>query len=163
MDSLGNTTPLMWALLILGSATLFTIAWSWDAMTHKKLAEKDITDQEFQTHRNILVASMIMEMSLVAMYWYPLAMLPIFIASFITRLVHEFIDELKYHADRCTPHESRLHLVMWVSVLTKAGAMFLWGYFASYEGIENLPIALYIWGVLLLIVMAYVSFVEWRR
>jgi hypothetical protein len=163
MEILSNTTPTLWALMILGSATLFTVAWSWDAITHKKLAELDITDQEFQTHRNILVASMIMELSLVGMFWNPIIMLPIFIASFLTRLVHEFMDELKFHADRCTPHESRLHLVMWISVLTKAGAMFLWGFFTSYEGIESLPFALYAWGILILIVMAYVSYVEWRR
>ena len=163
MEILSNTTPIFWAILILGSATLFTLAWSLDARTHKKLAEHDITDQEFQTHRNILTASLLMELSLVGMYWFPLYMLPIFIASFLTRLVHEFIDELKYHSDRCTPHESRLHLIMWISVLTKAAAMFIWGFFASYEGIESLPIALYIWGVILLSVLAYVSLVEWRR
>lgn len=163
MNLFENSTPLFWALTILGSATLFTFLWSLDSVTHKKLVQIDITDKELQTHRNILIASFLMETSLVLVYWFGFAMLPFFIAFFITRTVHEFIDELKFHADRCTGYETMLHLGMWISVLTKTAAMFIWGFFTGYEGISELPVFLYVWGILLLIIMSYVSYVEWRR
>jgi hypothetical protein len=152
-----------WAILILIAATIFTIFWGLDAKTHKKLVEIDITDKELQTHRNILTASLIMEVSLVMMFWFPLAMLPIFIASFLTRFVHEFIDELHFHSDRCSPYESMLHLGMWVSVLTKIAAMFIWGFFLQYEGIWNLPVYFYPWAIILFMSMTYISYVEWKR
>lgn len=158
-----NTSPELWATIILGSATVFTILWSLDAVTHKKLAQIDITDNELQTHRNILTASFLMEVSLVLMFWFQAIMLPFFIAFFITRLVHEFIDELKYHADRCTPYESQLHLGMWMSVLIKTATMFMWGYFAAFEGVLELNLGYAIWAGLILLVMSYVSWVEWWR
>ncbi len=163
MELFKETTPQFWALTLLISATVFTVAWSLDALTHKKLAHVDITDRELHTHRNILTASLVMELSLVGMYWAPLAMLPILIGASITRFSQEFIDELHYHADRCTPYESQLHLVMWISVWTKAAAMFIWGFFTQYEGIESLPIAFYIWGGAVLCVMGYISLKEWQR
>ena len=163
MEIFKETTPLFWALMILVPATIFTIVWTLDALTHKKLAHVDITDRELHTHRNILAASLVMEMSLVGMYWFPLAMLPIFIGSGITRFSQEFIDELHYHADRCTPYEARLHLIMWISVWTKAAAMFIWGFFTRFEGITELPVFLYIWGGIVLAIMGYISMKEWQR
>lgn len=163
MGIIEQTTPIFWATTILAAATLFTIFWSLDAITHKELVKVDITDQELQTHRNILLASLFMELSLVLMFWFHKAMLPFFIAFAVTRTVHEFIDELKFHASRCTPYESRLHLGMWMSVITKTVAMFIWGYYTAFEGILELPIFFYIWAVLVFGVMSYVSFVEWRR
>ena len=160
---LDNTEPIFWAITILGAATVFTVLWSLDAVTHKRLVQIDITDKELQTHRNILLSSLLMEISLVLMFWYNTAMLPFFIAFAITRIVHEFIDEIKFHTDRCTKYETLLHLGMWFSVLTKTAAMFIWGYFTKYEGLLELPVILYVWGFLLLSVMSYVSFVEWRR
>lgn len=158
-----ETAPVVWATIILASATLFTIFWSLDAVTHKKLAQIDISDNEFQTHRTILIASLFMEGSLVLMFWFQEIMLPFFIAFFITRLVHEFIDELKYHADRCTPYESNLHLGMWMSVLIKTATMFMWGYFTAFDGVLDLPIGFILWAGLILLVMSYVSWVEWKR
>lgn len=134
-----------------------------DALTHKELAHVDITDRELHTHRNILAASFIMEVSLVGMYWFPLAMLPVFIGSAITRFSQEFIDELHYHADRCTPYEARLHLIMWIAVWTKASAMFIWGFFTKFEGFNDLPIVLYVWGIAILGVMGFISLKEWNR
>lgn len=163
MELFEETTPFFWALTILIAASVFTVSWTLDALTHKELAHVDITDRELQTHRNILAASMVMEISLVGMYWFPLAMLPILIGSGITRFSQEFIDELHYHADRCTPYESRLHLVMWISVWTKAAAMFIWGFFTKFEGLHELPVILYVWGGLLLVVMGYISMKEWNR
>ena len=163
MELFKETTPQFWAIAILLSATIFTIAWSFDALTHKKLAHIDITDRELHTHRNILVASMIMELSLVGMYWFPLAMLPLFIGSGITRFSQEFIDELHYHADRCTPYESFLHLIMWIAVWTKASAMFIWGFFTKFQGIEDLHPGFYVWGGIVFLVMGYISQKEWCR
>jgi hypothetical protein len=163
MGIIEQTTPVFWAATILGAATVFTIFWSLDAMTHKDLVHEDISKQELQTHRNILASSVLMELSLVLMFWFQKAMLPFFIAFAVTRTVHEFIDELKYHADRCTPYENYLHLFMWISVITKTSAMFIWGYFAGFEGVLDLPIIFYIWALIVFGVMGYVSLVEWRR
>jgi hypothetical protein len=163
MNILEETTPLFWALTILGSATIFTIFWGLDAKTHKELAKVNITDKELQTHRNILTASLLMEVSLVLMFWFPLAMLPFYIAFAITRLVQESIDEHHFHTDRCDVYESRLHLGMWLSVLTKSIAMFIWGFFTQYEGLTELPVFMFVWGGILVLIMSYISFVEWRR
>jgi hypothetical protein len=160
---LNGTTPLFWAFAILASGTVFTIFWALDARTHKELVKVDITDKELQTHRNILTASLLMEISLVLMYFNPIALLPFFIAFFVTRLVHEFIDELHFHTDRCSKNESTLHLGMWVSVLSKTGLMFMWGFFGQYEGVWELPIPLYVWGAILFGSMTYISWVEWKR
>lgn len=158
-----HVDPFYWALLILIAATAFTIIWLFDSRTHGELVKVDITDKELQTHRNILMASFLMELSLVLMYWSPILMLPLFIAFFITRLVHEFIDELHFHTDRCTKYESTLHLGMWVTVLTKTGAMFIWGFFTQFEGVLDLPIYMYISAGIVLISMSYVSLIEWKR
>jgi len=163
MHYFDQISPLYWALTILGAATVFTVFWALDAMTHKKLVEVDITDKELQTHRNILIASFLMEISLVLMYWFGPAMLPFFIAFFMTRLVHEFIDELHFHTGRCTTYESYLHLAMWTTVLTKTGAMFIWGFFFQYQGVLDLPIYCYVWAGLVFITMSYISLMEWRR
>ncbi|MEX1002402.1 MAG: hypothetical protein WDZ35_09840 [Crocinitomicaceae bacterium] len=163
MAIFSDTPPIYWATVVLVSASLFTLFWSLDAITHKKIAQTDLTDQELQTHRNILLASLFMELSLVLMFWFQQAMLPFFIAFFITRLVHEFIDELKYHSDRCTAYESYLHLGMWMAVLIKTGALFIWGYFTAYEGVLSLPFIYYIWAAVVFLIMGYVSWVEWRR
>ena len=93
---LNNFQPQEFALVILFSASFFSVLWGFDALTHKKLVEIDITDKELQTHRNILLVSVLMEISLISMFWNPLVALPVFIALFITRFSHEFIDELHY-------------------------------------------------------------------
>jgi len=161
--SLNNIDPIDFALVILFAATLFTLLWGFDSLTHKKLVEIDITDKELQTHRNILLSSLLMEISLVLMFWNPWVLLPFFIAFFITRLTHEFIDELHYHTDRCDSYENYLHLGMWGSVLTKTFGMFVWGFFLQYKGVLDLPIYIYIWGGILVISMAIIGFFEWKR
>lgn len=163
MDFMHEISPLYWASLILISATGFTVLWLFDALTHKELVEVDITDKELQTHRNILVVSVLMEMSLVGMYWWNFEMLPLFLTFFIVRTIHEFIDELHFHTDRCSVYESRLHLGMWVFVIGKTMAMFMWGFFTQYQGIESLPLIYYIWGALILMTMSVVSMAEWQR
>lgn len=163
MESIQSVSPIYWATIILISATLFTVLWTLDALTHKRLVEIDITDKELQTHRNILVASVLMELSLVSMYWWSIEVLPLFIAFIIVRTTHEFIDELHYHADRCTPYESRLHLGMWLFVFIKTGGMFMWGFFTNYEGLFDLPIVYYIWAFIVFGLMGVVSLNEWKR
>ncbi len=158
-----NFNPTLLALGVLVSATVFTILWLLDSLTHAKLVQIDITDKELQTHRNIMLTSILMEFSLVIMYWFRLEALPLFIAFFITRTAHEFIDELHYHANRCSPYESYLHLGMWVSVLTKTFFMFIWGFFYAYKGILDLPIGYIIWGVTLVMAMSVISLMEWKR
>ena len=163
MTKIINISPEYWAILILISATGFTILWVFDAITHKKLVEIDITDKELQTHRNILIASVLVEFSLILMYWWDIEVLPFFITFIIVRFIHEFIDEIHFHTERCTPYESNLHLGMWIFVFIKIISMFIWGFFTHYKGIEQLPIIYYLWGVLIFGVMSYTSFVEWKR
>jgi hypothetical protein len=163
MDKLIAISPEYWAILILISATAFTILWAFDAITHKQLVEIDITDKELQTHRNILVASILLELSLVLMYWWDIEVLPFFITFLIVRFIHEFIDEIHFHTERCTPYESNLHLGMWIFVFIKIISMFLWGFFTNYKGIEQLSIYYYVWGSLVFGVMGYISLLEWKR
>ncbi len=160
---LDNFQPSDFAIVILLSATLFALLWGFDALTHQKLVEIDITDSELQTHRNILVVSVLMEVSLITMFWRPMVSLPFFIALFITRYSHEFIDELHYHTDRCKPYENYLHIGMWVSVLTKTFGMFIWGFFFQYKGVLEMPLYIYIWGFIVFTSMAITGFFEWRR
>ena len=147
---INTVSPVFWAVAILVSATGFTIVWMLDAFTHK-------------THRNILATSMLMEASLVAMYWWQIEALPFFIAFAITRTVHEFIDELHFHTDRCSVYESRLHLVMWVTVIAKTCLMFMWGFFTGYQGILELPFILYVWAAIVFGTMSVISYFEWKR
>jgi hypothetical protein len=152
-----------WIITVLGSASIFTILWGLDALTHKKLVEVDLTDKELQTHRHILIASFFMEISLVLTYWFGFAMLPFFIAFFIVRTVHEFIDELHFHVKRCSAYESYLHLGMWMSVLVKTSALFMWGFLLGYDGFLNLHFLFYVWLAILLLAMAFISYKEWYR
>ncbi len=163
MDKLIEISPTYWAVIILIAATGFTILWAFDAATHKRLVEVDITDKELQTHRNILVASVLVELSLVLMYWWDIEILPFFIAFLIVRFIHEFIDEIHFHTDRCTPYESNLHLGMWIFVFIKIVGMFMWGFFTNYKGLETLNIGLYIWGFVIFGIMSYISLQEWKR
>ena len=147
---------------ILITGTLFTLFWMLDYITHKAIYETDITDKELQTHRNILLASVLMEASLVTMYWFPWQSLPFFIAFFLTRSAHEFIDEIKYHAGRCTPYESMLHLGMWVSVLSQTVLIFLWGFFKQYDGIWEMGTGWFVWGIALFLIMSFIGIREWQ-
>lgn len=158
-----NVSPIYWATSTLIAMTGFSVLWFLDSRTHARLVRIDITDKELQVHRNILAASVLMELSLVAMYWFPLQSLPFFLALFVTRLVHEFIDELHFHTDRCTVYESRLHLGMWIFVLIKTFVLFMWGFFTGYKGVEMLPIAFYIWAGILFLLMSYTGIIEWFR
>ncbi len=155
--------PFYFALMILIVSTVFTIAWLMDALTHEKLVQVDITDKELQTHRLILICSFCMELSLIAMFWNAWLALPFFIASFITRTAHEFIDELTFHVHRCTKYESFLHLTMWISILAQTFLMFCWGFFANYQGVFDLPVLFYIWFGIIFVVMSYTSWEEWKR
>ncbi len=158
-----NIDSIFWAVAILSSATLFTLCWLLDAKTHKVLVKIDITDKELQTHRNILVTSLLMEASLVLMFWYQWEILPFFLAFFITRTAQEFIDELHFHTNRCSVYESRLHLGMWISVLSKTILMFMWGFFTGYKGILDLHLGLYIWAAIVFGAMSVISYFEWKR
>jgi len=148
---------ILFAWLALGAATLFTIIFYLDSLTHLRILETDISDKELQTHRLILLSSIAMEGSLILFYWSPWLALPIFLACFLTRTTHEFIDEIKYHSDRCTPQENWIHLGMWITVMIKTFTLFIWGFFTQYHGILELPNYIYIWALLVFIGMLYVS------
>lgn len=156
-----NATYFACAILI--SSTIFVIAWSLDAITHSRLVKIDISDKELQTHRILILSSGLMELCLVLMYWFDIEILPIFIAAVVTRTAHEFIDELRYHTDRCTFRETLLHLIMWITVISKTSFLFIWGFFTHYQGLEKLHPAFYIWGILIIGIMSITSVKEWRQ
>jgi hypothetical protein len=163
IQAISSVDPLHFALLTLGSATLFTILFFFDSITHVAILKEDITDKELQTHRLILLTSIAMEGSLILFYWSPWLALPIFLACFITRTAHEFIDELHYHVGRCKPREHFIHLGMWVFVLIKTLTLFIWGFFTQYKGVLDLPWYIYAWTVLVFAGMLYVSKSEWGQ
>jgi len=163
MTLIENLSPTFFALSILVAATGFTITWFMDAITHAKLGASDITKRELHTHRVLIITSMLMEFSLLVMYWFPLEILPLFIAALLTRTAHEFIDELVWHTTRCTFFETMLHLIMWISVITKTGMMFIWGFFTQYKGLSELPFLFYVWGLLVVICMGLISLKEWNQ
>lgn len=156
-----NINPTYFAAAILVSATIFTFAWLLDARTHSRLVKVDITDRELQTHRILILTSGLMEFSLILMYWFDLEILPLFIAVLVTRTAHEFIDELRYHTDRCSFFETLLHLTMWISVISKTCFLFIWGFFTHYKGLESIHPAFYCWGGLIVITMGIISLKEW--
>ena len=144
-----------WGVIILGS--IFSCAWYMDHLTHKKIWEEDITDSELRTHRMILYASWGLQLSLALFAVNRFIALPIFIGSLITRFVHEAIDELKFHVDRCDERETLIHLVMWLTINSGTALVFLWGFFFQYKGFSELPIYHYIlWGIIF-IVMGYIG------
>jgi hypothetical protein len=151
------------ALVILCSATLFAIFWLLDSLTHGKLVKIEITEKELQTHRIILLTSICMEVSLVLFFWFDVLALPIFLAFFITRTVHEFIDELHWHTDRCSAYESMLHLGMWISILTNTFSMFLWGFFTHYRGWTELNVVYFIWAFIVVVCIFFIGLKEWKR
>jgi hypothetical protein len=163
MNSIEDISPLYFAISALLTGTIFCILWLFDSIKHGQIVDEEITGSELQTHRNILVASLLMEVSLLAMFWFPFEALPFFIAFFVTRTAHEFIDELHWHADRCSQYESMLHLGMWVAILSQTAILFIWGFFTQFEGVLDLPWLLYIWGFIVLIIMSFTSVVEWNR
>ncbi len=163
MNFIENINPTFYAVAILISAATFTATWFLDAITHSKLAESDITKRELHTHRVLIITSMLMEFSLVLMYWFNLEVLPLFLAAFITRTAHELIDEQHWHTHRCSFFETILHLIMWLSVLTKTFLMFIWGFFTHYKGFAQLNVGFYIAGILIVICMGFISRKEWNQ
>jgi hypothetical protein len=153
--------PVFFATAILGTATVFTATWFLDAITHARLVKVDISDKELHTHRILILTSGLMEFCLLLMYWLDIEILPLFIAALVTRTAHEFIDELKYHTDRCTFYETILHLIMWIMVITKTSLLFIWGFFTHYRGLEELHPAFYVWGAMVVFAMGLVSWKEW--
>jgi hypothetical protein len=161
MSFIDKISPVYFATVILVSATVFTVTWFLDALTHARIVKAEISERELHTHRILIITSMLMEFSLVLMYWFPYEVLALFLAAFLTRTVHEFIDELHWHTNRCSFYESLLHLVMWLTVLTKTFLMFMWGFFTQYRGLAELHPAFYVWGIAVVICMAFISRKEW--
>jgi hypothetical protein len=163
LKNLQGINPEIFPIIILSMSFLFAIAWFYDSKFHGKIYETDITDKELQTHRLILIPSVLMEITLILMYWLPFAMLPFFMAFYLVRTVQEFIDELHFHTDRCTFFESILHLIMWITVHTKTFAFFIWAFILRFKGIEELPFVYFAIFLLLTAAMGLIGLVEWNR
>ncbi|MFM7006445.1 MAG: hypothetical protein ACKOWX_04260 [Flavobacteriales bacterium] len=149
------------SLLILICSSVFVFAWYLDSLTHANIAKKDILDAELYTHRILILSSGLLQGCLLLFYWFDYEVLPFFIALFITRTIHEIIDEVKYHQARCTFRETLLHFVMWLSILSQVGFLFYWGFFFHYTGLSELPVAYFTWGTILVLLMALISWKEW--
>lgn len=156
-----KTDPQILALLILICSSVFVVAWTFDAYTHAGIAHQDISDPELKTHRILILSSGMLQFTLLLFYWFDIEVLPIFLALLLTRTIHEVIDEVKYHQARCTFRETLFHFIMWLSILSQIGFMFYWGFFFHYEGLAGLPIAYFAWGIILVILMAWISWKEW--
>ncbi len=138
VEGLGQLSAEMWATQILLFGAGFGIFWYLDHLTHLRIWKKDITDGELRTHRMILFASYGLMGSLFLMRWFPLAVLPIFIGCWVTRTLHEFLDELHWHLPRCTERETLIHVAMWIFIHAGTAVTFMWGFFLQFEGFEHL-------------------------
>jgi len=163
MNFIDKIDPVFFACAVLCSATVFTLTWFLDALTHARLVKVDITEKELHTHRVLILTSGLMELSLVLMFWLDIAILPLFLAAFLTRTAHEFIDELHWHTGRCSFYETLLHLIMWISVLNKTFLLFIWGFFTHYKGLPELHPLFYAWAALIILLMAMISWKEWNQ
>ncbi|MEN9967952.1 MAG: hypothetical protein RIR94_121 [Bacteroidota bacterium] len=156
-----KTDPQILALLILICSSVFVVAWRFDAYTHAGIARHDISDPELKTHRILILSSGMLQFTLLLFYWFDIEVLPIFLALLLTRTIHEVIDEVRYHQERCTFFETVLHFVMWVSILSQIGFLFYWGFFFHYQGLATLPSLYFVWGLLLVVLMGLIGLKEW--
>ncbi|PIP92485.1 MAG: hypothetical protein COW00_04220 [Bdellovibrio sp. CG12_big_fil_rev_8_21_14_0_65_39_13] len=149
LDFLREFSPelVSWLTILMG--IVFSVAWYLDHLTHVKIWEVDITDNELKTHKIILYASWVLQVGLLMLAWNRLIALPIILGAFITRFTHEFIDEMKFHVDRCSFKETIIHLIMWISINTGTAVVFLWGFLFKYKGFGSLPLYHYVlWGII---------------
>ncbi|MBX9768628.1 MAG: hypothetical protein K2X47_15245 [Bdellovibrionales bacterium] len=142
---------------IIITGVIFGIFWFLDHRTHLRIWEKDITDGELRSHRMILYASYCLMGSLFLMAWYPWQALPLFIGCWITRTVHEFIDEIHWHLPRCTERETLIHLIMWISIHTATAIAFSWGFFLQYRGLGDLPFWMHASFIAIFCVYSYIG------
>jgi hypothetical protein len=156
-----KTDPQILALLILICSSVFVVVWTFDAYTHAGIARQDISDPELKTHRILILSSGMLQFTLLLFYWFDVEVLPIFLALLLTRTIHEVIDEVRYHQERCTFFETVLHFVMWVSILSQIGFLFYWGFFFHYQGLATLPLLYIVWGLLLVVLMGLIGLKEW--
>lgn len=142
---LTTTAPaleLAWTIVI--SGVTFCYLWYLDHQTHLNIWKTDIQDGELRTHRMILYASYGLALGLLLMVWFKWFGLCLFLASFLTRLVQESIDEFVWHRSRCTERETLLHLGMWVSVYVGSFSLGIWGVFFDYRDFWNVPTPLHL-------------------
>jgi hypothetical protein len=157
-----DLNPLTLAYVAIISLTLFTLAWWGDSQFHQVYRKVYVPDPEVHTHRLILLSSFIMLLSIGFIVISPSVAYPVFLASYLTRTIHEFIDELKYHTERCTLKESLLHLAMWITVHTKTWALFFWASLFHFEGWSTLPLGLNILAILSFITLNIIAWREWK-
>ena len=144
--------PEFFAYSIITLYFIFSLTWGFDAYFHNRYLNHPEAKGELLTHQLILIPSILMEIFLILMFWFPLEALPFFLACYLTRTIQEFIDEFKWHTNRCTLTESILHLIMWISVHAKTFITFIWGFFYGYQGVQEFSLLTY-----LLFVTAVVS------
>jgi hypothetical protein len=135
--------PLHLALAVLASGVAFTVLWYVDHRTHLAIWRRDIGDGELRTHRMILYASWVLLGGLVLAAWAPGLALPLVIGAWLTRTLHEGLDEVKWHG-RCSERETLVHLGMWISVHAGTAALFIWAFYFRYRGLGELPVIVWL-------------------
>lgn len=157
LTQLKHFTPLQFALGMILFGIPFAALWYLDHRTHLRIWKKDITDGELRTHRMILYASYGLMFSLLLMAWAPWLALPLFIGCWVTRTLHETMDEMFWHLPRCSESETLIHLGMWICIHSGIAVTFIWGFFFQYEGFAALPIWVHGLFVLIFLIYTYIG------
>lgn len=140
LDQFQHITAIQFASGMVFFGLLFGVLWFIDHRTHMQIWQKDITDGELRTHRMILYASYGLMFSLLLMAWVSWLALPLFIGCWVTRTLHETLDELHWHLPRCSEFETMVHLGMWICIHAGTFITFTWGFFFQYRGFADLPV-----------------------
>ncbi len=142
-------------IILFGS--IFGVLWFVDHRTHLMIWQKDISDGELRTHRMILYASYGLMFSLLLMAWFPILALPLFIGCWVTRTLHETMDEMFWHLPRCSEFETLVHLGMWICIHAGTFTVFIWGFFFQYKGFGELSALIHILFAIIFLVYSYIG------
>lgn len=135
----------------------FGVFWYLDHKTHLAIWKKDITDGELRTHRMILYTSYGLMLSLLLMTWWPGQALFLFLGCWVTRTLHEFMDELHWHLPRCSERETIIHMIMWICIHGGTAVTFAWGFFRQYDGFAELGWPIHAAFVLIFLGYSYIG------
>tara|TARA_B110001454_G_scaffold219198_1_gene251470 strand:+ start:40561 stop:41082 length:522 start_codon:yes stop_codon:yes gene_type:complete len=157
LNKLNDVPALYFALGMIIFGLIFGVLWYTDHKTHLQIWKKDISDGELRTHRMILYASYGLMFSLLLMAWVPWIALPLFIGCWVTRTLHETLDEMFWHLPRCTEFETIVHLGMWICIHAGTAITFIWGFFFQYRGFGDLPWYLHACFVIIFLSYSYIG------
>lgn len=120
------------------SLVCFTVLCLADHFFHREAAKADPTSGEWLTHVMVFVASTGANLSIGLLFFDRYVALLVFSSFFFIKVVHEMIDECKWHQPRCGRTESFIHLGMLISAQIAPVAFFLFGWFYEFKGLEQM-------------------------